>query len=68
MGLDLSFIQLDQSILDGINVISDTLSYNDKDCYVIDFYEMRKSRRVGPLSKFWIDVDNHNIYKIQKFD
>ena len=68
MGLDLSFIQLDESILDGINVISDTLSYNDRDCYVIDFYKMRKSRKVGPLSKFWIDVDNYKIYKIQKFD
>tara|TARA_B100001029_G_C14943077_1_gene384332 strand:- start:116 stop:859 length:744 start_codon:yes stop_codon:yes gene_type:complete len=68
MGLDLSFIQLDESILDGINVISDTLSYNDRDCYVVDFYKMRKSRKVGPISKFWIDADNYNIHKIQKFD
>ena len=68
MGLDLSFIQLDESILDGINVISDTLNYDNRECYVVDFYKMRKNRKVGPLSKFWIDVDNYNIYKIQKFN
>jgi len=68
MGLDLSFIQLDESILDGINVVSDTLNYNDRECYIIDFYKMRKDRKVGPLTKFWIGVDNYNIYKIQKFD
>ncbi len=68
MGLDLSLIQLDESILDGINVISDTLSYNNKECYVIDFYKMKKSRKVGPLTKFWIGVNDYNIYKIQKFD
>ena len=68
MGLDLSFIQLDESFLDGVNIISDTLSYNNKECCVIDFYNMRKGRKVGPLAKFWIGVNDYNAYKIQKFD
>ena len=66
--IDLSFIQLDNSILEDLNIVSDTVSYNEKQCYIVSSYKLRKNKKLDSLMKFWINSDNFNIQKIEKYD
>lgn len=65
---DLSFIQLDNSILSSNPIISDTLMYNNVKCVVIDIFKKIRNREVGPIMKIWADPDEKKVYKIENYD
>ena len=67
-GFDFSFIELDHSLFNEVNLVSDRTFYNDKECYVLDFYKLKNDKKIGPLMKLWIDKDGYNIYKIERFN
>ena len=67
-GFDFSFIELDQSLFNEVDLVSDTTIYNERECYVLDFYKLKNDKKIGPLMKLWISIDEHNIYKIERFN
>ena len=67
LGIDFSLFQLDSSMSDGFKNISDTILYNGKQCYLLNFYEVKKQKKIGPIMKLWIDTIDYKVYKIEKF-
>ena len=65
---DLSSIQLDKSVLSENPIISDTLTYNNVKCIVIDIFKKIRNREVGPVMKIWVDPDEKKVYKIENYD
>ena len=51
-----------------VNLLSEIVLYSEKECYILDFYKLKKGKKIGPLMKLWIDIDEYNIYKIERFD
>ena len=67
LGIDLSLFQLESSVSDGFKTISDTILYNGNQCYLLNFYEIKKQKKIGPVMKLWIDTVDYKIHKIEKF-
>ena len=65
---DLSSIQIDKSILSTNPSISDTVTYNDEKCIIVDIFKKIRDRQVGPIMKIWINPDKKIIYKIENYD
>ena len=65
---DLSSIQLDKTILSANPTISDTLTYNNEKCIVVDIFKEIRNRKVGPVMKIWINPDKELVYKIENYD
>ena len=64
--IDISLIQLDSSVLDQFNTVSDTVDYAGAKAYVIDFYKIKKSKKIGPLMRIWVSASENQILKIEK--
>ena len=64
--IDITSIQLDSSILEQFHTTVDTVDYNGVESYLIDFYKIRKTRKIGPMMKAWIGISDNQILKIQK--
>ena len=64
--IDISLIQLDESILGQFNTVSDTVEYAGVEAYVIDFYKIKKSKKMSPIMKIWISSSESQILKIEK--
>ena len=64
--IDISSFQLDSSILDQIHEIADTVKYEGVEAYVIDFYKMKKKRKIGPTMKILVSSSDYKVLKIEK--
>ena len=64
--IDLSLIQLDASVLNQSHEISDVIDYAGTEAYVIDFYKIKKKRKIGPMMKILVSCSKNEVLKIER--